>query len=93
MGCPLRSECDRVCDSKPRYLSYHPEEGERPECYLTHMILCSKSFEEKYNRFGHSIVRVLRKVTGCESLSHEIVERVMRGVLACLLYTSDAADE
>jgi len=82
VGCPLRSECDRVCDSKPRYLSYHPEEGERPECYLTHMILCSKSFEEKYNRFGHSIVRVLRKVTGCESLSHEIVERVMRGVLA-----------
>jgi hypothetical protein len=81
--CPLRPECERICDSEPRYLSYHPErENEKPECYLNHMILCSESFGEKYGRLKSSIVRVLRKVTGCDCLSGDIVERVMRGALA-----------
>jgi hypothetical protein len=83
MECPLRPECERICDSEPRYLSYHPEgENERPECYLNHMILCSENFEEKYKRLESSIVRVLRKVTGCEDLSGDIVEKVMRSALA-----------
>ena len=83
MECPLRQECERICDSEPRYLSYHPEgRNEKPECYLNHMILCSKSFGEKYGRLRSSIIRVLRKVTGCEGLSGDIVERVMRGALA-----------
>jgi len=82
LSCELRGS--DVCGhglKGPLIKSYHPKEGQRPECYISHVLSCLQEWNRMERRYVKSLTRIL-STSLTVSLQPEEVKTIMRLLVA-----------